>query len=90
MAPVRQLICVSYVEKSTNIFRPKMRQVLLDEFVAPTAQVFRSFYVPKVLTKRNRAAPPAKKATRAKSEAAAATLALGRLLAMQRRVGGGD
>ncbi len=42
MAPVSQVICVSYVEKSTNIFGPKMRQVLLDEsFVAPTAQVFR-------------------------------------------------
>ena len=26
MAPVRQLICVSYVEKSTNTFGPKMRQ----------------------------------------------------------------
>ncbi len=30
MAPVRQLICVSYVEKSTNTFGRKMRQYRLN------------------------------------------------------------
>jgi hypothetical protein len=31
MAPVSQLICVSYMEKSTNTFGPKNAPDLLDE-----------------------------------------------------------